>query len=96
MKHIRESKEPWKKLEPGARRSSRAKASEWHFQKQREKMEKEHGESPQKVVIICDKNMFLPVGLFKSFTVKVRYPLTNKEFSRRIQDAFPELKLEES
>lgn len=96
MKRIKEWKEPWKKREPGARLSDKTKESEWHFQKQRERMEKEYGKNPQKVVIICNKQILLPSGMFKSFTVKLRYPLTQEEFNERMRAAFPELKWEES
>ena len=93
--HVKEWKEPWKKKEPKARLSSKTKENEWHFQKQREKMERKYGKQPQKVLIICNKNMLLPSGMFKSFTVKVRYPLSQKEFNEKMRAAFPELRWEE-
>jgi len=96
VNRIKKYKEQWKKKEPGARLSSKAKKSAFHFEKQREKMEKKYGKNPQTIIIICNKNMFLPHGLFKSFTVKVRYPLSQDEFNERMRAAFPELKWEES
>lgn len=95
LKRIKEYKEPWKKKEPKSRLSSKAQEAEWHFQKQREKMEKELGKNPQSVRIECHASILLPSGMFKSFTVKVRYPLSQHEFNERIRAAFPELKWEE-
>lgn len=96
MKQIKKWKEPWKKKEPGSRLSSKNHESDWHFQKQREKMEREYGNNPQELKIVFNKSMFLPVGMFKSITLKVRYPLSEDEFNERIRAAFPELKWEES
>lgn len=87
--------EHWKRKEPGSRLSQKAQESEWHFQKQREKMERDHGGQPQQLKIICEKNLLLPYGLFKSFVVKVRYPLSQEEFEERMKAAFPELSWED-
>jgi len=50
----------------------------------------------QRVKIYCNKNLFLLPGLFTSFTVKLRIPMRESEFSERMRAAFPELKWEES
>lgn len=88
MKNVKEWKEPWKKKEPGARLSKKAKESQEHFKKQRQRMERMH---KQKVTIICHKALLLPPGLFKSFTVKVNIPLRKDEIDKRMAAAFPEL-----
>ena len=49
----------------------------------------------QRVKIYCNKSsLFLPPGLFNSFTVKVKIPLRESEFAERMKAAFPELKWE--
>lgn len=50
----------------------------------------------QRVKIYCNKSLMLLPGQFKSFTVKVKIPLTEDEFYRRMRAAFPELPWEES
>ena len=88
LKKLKEWEEPWKKKEPGARLSKKAKKTQAHFKMQRRKMERIH---KQKVTIICHKALLLPPGLFKSFTVKVNIPLRQDEINKRMAAAFPEL-----
>lgn len=49
----------------------------------------------QKVSIICHKALFLPPGLFKSFTIKLNIPLRRDEINKRMAAAFPELEWRE-
>ena len=93
MKNLKDWEEAWKKKEPGARLSKKAKKSQAHFDMQREKMERIH---TQKVKIICHKALLLPPGLFKSFTVKVNIPLRRDEIDKRMAAAFPECEWGES
>jgi len=92
MKQIKEWKEPWKRKEPGVRLSQKEKRHQSHYEQQRSHME---AVSTQKVKIYCNKNVFLPPGLFTSFTVKVKIPLRESEFMERMRAAFPELRWEE-
>lgn len=88
MNRLKDWEEPWKKKEPGGRLSKKAKESQEHFQKQREKMERIH---TQKVTIICEKSLMSP-GLYKIFKVKLNIPLRKKEIDERMAAAFPECK----
>jgi len=49
-----------------------------------------------KVKIFYNKNMFLPPGQFKSFTIRTNICFRVDEFEKRMATAFPELKWEES
>ena len=93
MKNIRESKEPWKKQEPGARLSKKAVKNLEIIEKQRRLTAKN---LTQNVRVYCNKNLFLLPGLFKNFTIILTVPMREQEFLKRIAVAFPELKLEES
>jgi len=48
----------------------------------------------QEVKIYPQKNLLLPPGLFKSFSVKLSIPLREDEFLNRMKLAFPELQRE--
>ena len=89
MQKIHKSKEPWKKKEPGARLSQKARRMKKLNELQRLQMDQR---ATQQIKIFCNKtSLFLPPGLFKSFTVKVKIPLRADEFSERMRKAFPEL-----
>ena len=85
MKRVHEWKEPWKKGEPGSRLSKKALKDQKNFNEQRVKMDRD---SEQVVKVICNRHWFL-VGLFNSFTIKVKIPLTQTEFCDRMSAAFP-------
>lgn len=90
-RNIKEWKEPWKKKEPGMRRGISERSKLDYL-----RLEMEQGKQPQQLKITCNKNLLLPVGLFKSFNVNLRYPLTQKQFKERMRVAFPELDWEGS
>ena len=91
--NVKKWKEPWKKKEPGFRLSKKARDDKLHFQNQRAQMERI---SKLKVKIFYNKNMFLPPGQFKSFTIRTNICFRVDEFEKRMAAAFPELKWEES
>lgn len=93
MKKLKDFEEPWKKKEPGARLSKKARESQNHFEMQRRKMERIH---TQRVKIVCHKALLLPPGLYKSFTVRVNIPLRKAEIEKRMAAAFPECEWGES
>lgn len=91
--NVKKWKEPWKKKEPGGRLSKRAKRNQSEMDGQRAHME---AAARLKVKIFYNKNMFLPPGQFKSFTIRTNISFRVDEFEKRMAAAFPELKWGES
>jgi hypothetical protein len=77
--------EPWKKKEKQFNGKSALK-NQKIIHKQSKQFRKQVA---QKVTVICNKSMILP-GQFKTFTVKLKNPLTYEQIMEKMKKAFEE------
>jgi len=90
MKRVHTWKEPWKKVEPGARLSNKEKVNEGKAIIERSIMEEN---SAQIVKVIFDKKLWGMPQQIMAFRVEMKLPLLSAEIMQRMAVAFPELEL---
>lgn len=87
-KNVKPWDDPWKKKEPDGRLSKKALKDQSLMNKQAAEMKRA---ATLNVVVECNVGLLVPLGLYKSFTVKVSQPMREKEIMDRMCKAFPEL-----
>ncbi len=90
MKRIHEWKEPWKRMEPGSRSSTRQKVNDARNIVEKANMEEK---AIQDVKVVFDKKLWGMPQQILSYKVELKIPLHSSEIMQRMAAAFPELEL---